>query len=482
MTESESVMAEERPIDLTLAICSHRQVTAPTVACLEHLRIDQLLGRVPFTYKLDLFIGDALISRARSQACSKFLEDTRIPYMLFIDDDIIFNPVDVVRVYEDLKSGKYDVIGGIYPVRGASQLSSYGWSGRLAMDGEIQNVEYLATGFMGITRDILEKLKKEYINPETKRKLFLCNPNDWARCYNFFEAKGWDSTFRGRQGDSLYISEDWDFCDKVRAIGGKIFADTSVQLGHMREQIFTPQDVNQTQMHAEMNQFTYQSVNHHSELIKSVDTDLSEFCNIPLEEAQGKMKRARVLLANEWNKKKQTVKEYYKNNENILFDNASENYNLDYFRTKISDLIHVRKAKILEIGCGVGTTTFVLSEQENEVTGYDPNLKCIEFCKWKKKKYKLNGKFTSVMPALGEFDIIAMVNVLPYIKDLRGFFNKLDVKFGAKLYHWDEFNKRDPVLNIVSWPMRFEENAEKLKEIFKENGWVEWNQNWVMKA
>ena len=190
--------------DLLVTVMSHRGLTAPTSISVWKLKTIR-----NFYVEFGIFAGDALLSRGRCQACTKFLDTTKIPYMLFVDDDIVFEPQDIEKIYNHLKSG-YDVVGGLYPVRGASQLSSYGWGGHLEVDGNVHEIEYLATGFMGISRRILEKVRSELELP-------LLNPNDWSTCYPFFEPGR--KTDRP-EGDPIYISEDWDFCEKVRQIGG----------------------------------------------------------------------------------------------------------------------------------------------------------------------------------------------------------------------------------------------------------------------
>ncbi len=479
-------------VDLLLAISSHRVVSAPTTHSLENLRIAQIKGELNFTYSLGLFIGDALIGRSRSQACSKFLEESTVPYMLFIDDDIIFNPNDVKRIYDHLSSGNYDVIGGIYPVRGASQLSSYGWGGKLAMDGKIQEIEYLATGFMGISRRILEKVKNEcpyeWIDDNGKvhleKGLPLLNPNDWARCYPFFEGRGWKSAKRAKGGDAIYISEDWFFCELVRRVGGKIYADTDVQLGHIREEIFTPQTVYKVQAEADIQTRTYGAVNHQNELIRSVDTDLKEFLEIPLEKSQDKLKRARVDLSNRWRGYKGISEDFYKDNVDILWDNASFNYKQGYFQMRLGALYGIRGAKILDIGCGIGSAVFMMSEQENEVVGWDINKQCIDFCNFKKNKYKLKGEFTTEKPDFSKFNLILAIDVLPNIENLEGFLKELGqgMEYGTKFYHLEDFPQKDKEADLLVYPMRFEENKEHLSDWFKQSGLIEWDGIWTVKG
>lgn len=492
--------------DLLLAIVSHRNVAAPTVHSLEGLRMASKEVRVNLNHTLGLFVGDALISRGRSQACTKFLQETNIPYMLFVDEDIIFTPEDVQKVYNHLVMGR-DVIGGIYPVRGATQLSSYGWDGLLEMDGGIHEIEYLATGFMGITRNILAKMVEELHLP-------ILNPNDWAKCYPFFACgpclrlEGWKKQLEGiatfdddgirkvlkalllpirRKGDPIYISEDWDFCEKVRNVGGKVWADTSIQVGHLREQVYTCEDVKQLQSKAIMEQRVWGAMKKHAEINKNKGIqDLSEFLHLPLDVVQKKMGLCQQTLAEKWNNWKAGSLEFYKDNQDYLYDLMFFNSQDAYFADRMGQVINITGLKILDIGCGIGTAAFVMADQGNEVVGWDINQKSIDFCEWKKKKYDLKGTFTTEQPDFSQFDLIIAIDVLEHIEDLQGFLKALGtgMKRGAKLYHSDYFPRGES----NAWPMHFEENAKGLSKWLEEAGLIEWKEapeqvvRWAVKS
>ena len=450
-------------VELLISICSHRVVSAPTVHSLNKLRLHSQLP-----WDLALFIGDALISRARSQACSKLLTETDFPYMLFIDDDIIFEPSDVEKIYNSLKEG-YDVIGGIYPVRGASQLSSYGWEGQLKIDTGIHDLEYLATGFMGISRRILEKVRDEL-------KLPWLNPNDWAKCYPFFECGRFEKRAKG--GDPIYISEDWDFCEKVRQVGGKIYADTSVQLGHMREQVYTAKDVINIQHQSMAKASMYGAHEHQLELIRSLDTDLAEFLSMPVSHVQKRMNESEAKLAKMWLSHKGASDIFYKDNTECLFDLAKFNRAPEYFHDRLGALANIKTLKVLDIGCGLGTTVFVMAEQGCETLGWDINQKCIDFCNYKKKKYELPGEFTIDKPDFSKYDLVIAVDVLEHINKLKDFLYILGkgMKHGAKLYHADYFKQDN------RWPMHFNNHARYLSRWLKEAGFVEWDGMWSVKS
>ncbi len=294
-------------------------------------------------------------------------------------------------------------------------------------DGKLKDIEYLATGFMGISRKILNKIKDEL-------KLPICNPNDWARCYPFFECGMWEAHKREKGGEALYISEDWEFCEKVRKVGGRIYADTSVQLGHVREVVYMPFEVARNQQQSYIQKEVYGAVNKQRELMLSVDTDLHEFLNVTLQSAQDNIKRAKTHL----------------------FETALFYCQPVFWEDVFQPLVGIKDTKILVMGCGVGSAVFALAEQGNDVVGYDSDRKCIEFCEFKKKKYNLQGNFTTEMPDLSKFNLIVMI-------DYQDKYPELNISSGSKVYH-------------------FEKEQKDLSEWYKQNNLKEWDKRWLIKV
>jgi hypothetical protein len=123
------------------------------------------------------------------------------------------------------------LVGGCYVVKDGSQLASWGVGGQQPLDGRVIPIDYLATGFMGISHRLLERMVKELELP-------LLHKHIWARCYPFFESGRRKST----TGDDIYISEDWDFCDKARQIGVQPYLHTGIWLGHQGQKIWDMRD------------------------------------------------------------------------------------------------------------------------------------------------------------------------------------------------------------------------------------------------
>ena len=63
--------------------------------------------------KVELRDGDALITRARANLMTQFLDDPTATHFLFVDADIGFEPEQVFRLIE---SGA-DMVAGVYPIK-----------------------------------------------------------------------------------------------------------------------------------------------------------------------------------------------------------------------------------------------------------------------------------------------------------------------------------------------------------------------------
>jgi len=211
-------------IDFALSICSYGNITDGTVQSLEYFR-----RTVPYRYEVRVISGDALIGRSRSRMCTQFLKCNDTPYMIFIDSDILFSPGDVEDIYRGLMTGKH-CVAGAYSVANAAHLAIRTFEGKpIKWDGTMQVVEYVSTGFLGISREVLELMRDQLGLP-------LLHKGTDMECYPFFESG------RSEKHPDFYLSEDWFFCDQVRAVGKEVFLHTNVQLGHIKNAVIKVSD------------------------------------------------------------------------------------------------------------------------------------------------------------------------------------------------------------------------------------------------
>ena len=126
-------------------------------------------------FKMHLRDGDALITRARANLVTLFLDDPQASHLLFVDADICFTPDQVFRLIE---SGA-DVVAGVYPIKRVNwakarraldanrpDLPAASLDYVLEVDDPNQvvvvngfaRVRYAGTGFLMIRRHVLERM------------------------------------------------------------------------------------------------------------------------------------------------------------------------------------------------------------------------------------------------------------------------------------------------------------------------------------
>lgn len=172
-------------------------------------------------------VGEAGIQRARSFAASVWLRETTEDVFFMLDDDIVFEPEDAVRLVERCRSG-YDIIGAGYPFRDGSHMAVRTFPGDTSLafgpDAPPHEVRHVATGFLAIHRRVLEAMVTT---------LPLCNavagPGAFWPFFDFSIIEDPEA------GGFSYLSEDYTFGERARALGFKVWLDRSIFLGHMGE-------------------------------------------------------------------------------------------------------------------------------------------------------------------------------------------------------------------------------------------------------
>ena len=192
--------------------------------------------------------NDSLISRVRNVHISTFLNDfTDCDYFMSIDSDLeILNAYPNNNIFDKLVGHDKDFVGGLYAVkkqgeRRSSSISSDG--SEPIFDHGLQEMRWLSSGCWCVKRKAVERMVSKYPeldydgddNASGKKihglyipMLYDFQPNDFASVKLPFRK---------------YLSEDWSFCERWKAIGGKIYADTSIVLKHIGKANYTLFDV-----------------------------------------------------------------------------------------------------------------------------------------------------------------------------------------------------------------------------------------------
>lgn len=169
--------------------------------------------------------NDALVSRSRSIALSRWLrEQFDCDVFLSIDTDIVFRPEDALRLCEAALEHQA-IMCGLYKTRtdgpGAKPASIVPRGVVVdSLSDDPVPLRYGATGFMAIPRDVALDVVK---------RLPLCHKNEpWAFWPAFMPMVGEDD-----DGNTIYLSEDYAFCERALRLGHRTIAIPSIKLGHI---------------------------------------------------------------------------------------------------------------------------------------------------------------------------------------------------------------------------------------------------------
>lgn len=418
--------------DFIVQLCGHGDTKDETAYSLT-----LCYERLPYKFSTKYVKGDALIGRSRSCAATQFLNGNYSDYMIFLDTDISFAPEELERLFLAMREG-HDIIAGAYSLGNGEALAVKSFDGRILMNGGIQPAKYVSTGFMGISRKALLQIKE-------KLNLPLLHPGEiWAN-YPFFES--------GRYiPENIYISEDWDFCNKAREAGLTVYLHTGVMVDHVKEHMIIAEDT--------LNKILIKPVP--MDMDTGLIPDLAEYLGKPLAEV-----RATVVGHGKW---------FSKSNEDWLYELAQFN-SFDYYKgERLKPLEGIQGKKILDFGCGIGTAAMALSSK-NVVIGYDMNPTAIAFAKYRAEKHGfINAHFMEVEPDYSLFDLIVCIDVLEHFEDLRTFLIELGtkVKKGCRLYHFDAFFDHNTEGHF--------DHSAKVDGYLAEAGFVKFDQLWAIKS
>jgi hypothetical protein len=252
---------DKNPTLYILTPCFNGMCYINYVNCMMHTI--ELFRRIGITIKIEFCKNDSLVSRARNNLIARAMTDPNTTHILFIDNDISWDPLDIIKI---LLADK-PIIGGIYP------LKNYDWSklvkdplnpynsniiqsllnkkngsilkdilsdesmvqhnmlryninylgNSIQIENNITRVKHLATGFMMIQRQTIEKMMRAFPSTKYVDDVQFLRPEENPMAYALFDC--------GVE-EGHYFSEDWLFCDRWTKMGGEIYVDISINLTH----------------------------------------------------------------------------------------------------------------------------------------------------------------------------------------------------------------------------------------------------------
>ena len=165
--------------------------------------------------------GNALIADARAVIVAEFLASD-CDKLVFVDSDVCWEAGALVRLLDR----KEDFVAGIYPQRKDPINYCVKWLNKPelhAVDGLLE-VAGVPAGFMCLSRDMLEKMVAQYPDSE-----FYCETAPGERAWALF------ADYRiGKHK----MGEDYAFCRRWTDMGGKVWIDPEIKMGHVGYKTF----------------------------------------------------------------------------------------------------------------------------------------------------------------------------------------------------------------------------------------------------
>ena len=187
--------------------------------------------------------NESLITRARNKLVELFLQ-TKFSHLLFIDADMGFAPHDMIKLVEfdeDVVCGyspkkliNWETVKNLVlshpniPSQVLSSLASEYCINTLDKQAntekpELKEVKHAGTGCMLIKREVF--LKLQHTLPTYIDYGYDGNSSPVTKSL-FFDTKV-------DENSSLYLSEDYYFCNEWRKIGGSVYVAPNIKLKHI---------------------------------------------------------------------------------------------------------------------------------------------------------------------------------------------------------------------------------------------------------
>ena len=196
-------------------------------------------------------ITDSLINRARNNLVAKFMANEHFTHIIFLDVDLMFKPEDIVKMLWHDK----DVMTGAYPIKDINwdkvvklvnqNVESkdllkkstrfvvnpvrYG-NNTIKTDNGAISVHDAGTGFMCIKRSVFVKMFEAYPELKFTDDTGSMKGDELNHTYALFNSYVDD--------ENRFVSEDYGFCRYWQKLGGDIWVDPAIEIGHLGRMLY----------------------------------------------------------------------------------------------------------------------------------------------------------------------------------------------------------------------------------------------------
>lgn len=207
----------------TIAMCTRDKIAAGTA--ISWLLSDRMsFMSEPTDYVAQYIVQGHVLTQQRNECIHRMQGD----WIIFIDDDMTFQPEAIKQLVETQRQYDFDMVGGLCFQRGdpfqpTMYMREAPTNGNYVFledwdDGGIVEVDATGLAFVLITKRLLEAIAGEFPSWEERQKRK-------APAYFRWDEKG--------------FGEDLTFCQDVKKAGGRIFINTAIKTGHIGEHVIT---------------------------------------------------------------------------------------------------------------------------------------------------------------------------------------------------------------------------------------------------
>lgn len=224
-----TVTLKKKPLHVCIALPSYTgQVWASTMQSI--VSDVMLLASKGIRCTMNVKTGNADIADCRAMLVAEFLAGEEFTHLLFVDWDVTWPQGGLPR----LLSHNVDMVCGLYPKRSDPVTFDFRSEFERGADMQFQltdkglmEVWGVPAGFLLVKREALEKMAEAYeaLSFKVEHK-------------HIAVTKAWDLFETYRLEDGAKIGEDYAFCQRWRDIGGKVYIDPGIPMGHIGYKVF----------------------------------------------------------------------------------------------------------------------------------------------------------------------------------------------------------------------------------------------------
>ena len=206
------------------------------------LALIEVLKENNIKYEIKTIQNESLITRARNSFVSMFMENPIYSHLLFLDNDLLFQPNSIINLIK----AKKEIVGCSYPKKNLNWNKINKYSNQDDNDFFVQcmatdmnynlivnnknqceikdglvEAQHVPTGMM-----LINKIAMSCIINKNRDYRYTNNVAGYDKSNTFYDL------FRTGIVDGIYLSEDYYFCKLARDCGIKLYLDTNSTIGH----------------------------------------------------------------------------------------------------------------------------------------------------------------------------------------------------------------------------------------------------------